>query len=129
MGLPNPISGITWRGKAFPSSTSFKDRSNSRHQSWPTRKSKFVLPDSHYAPAIPSKDSPNEPISDYIPFQFPPPESSVCLGNAAVRRTHMPEAAIDKEGQALAGKNEIRLPEHCAIATPALDLTTSEYPY
>lgn len=81
----------------------------------------FVLPDAKDAPAGFAERAVDEAISGLIAGDFGEPEFRVLLGLCAVDRAAVPEAAVDEDGEAKFGKNEIGFTGEPTVSPPAGD--------
>lgn len=68
----------------------------------------LVLPDSDYGPSSGAERSIIEPITLFVSGDLGAPIRSIGFGSRSVLWTPVPEAAIDKDGQSLAEKDDVR---------------------
>lgn len=71
---------------------------------------RLVLPDSHHRPARLGQATVSISIPSTIGLDLVPPEFGVVLGPGPVQRASMPETAVDEDGKALAGEDDVRHP-------------------
>ena len=83
--------------------------------------SQFVFQNAEDAPAILSQGVGDEVITGFVADEFSQPEGAASRGERGVFGAAVPEAAIDKDGDALLAKDEIGLAEDGLVASPAGD--------
>jgi len=86
----------------------------------------FVLPDAQDPPAGLAEGAGDEPVADLVCGQFLPPERGVVAWFGTVLRTPVPETAVHEDRQAVAAKDEVRLPENGLIPPPAKNPSPAE---
>src|SRR5438445_7182138 len=86
----------------------------------------FVLPDANYVPAGLPQSLVDHSVTRPIRRQLPFPECSVVRRHVCMFRAAVPETAIDKDGDAVHRKHEVRLAEYRLIPTPAGDAVLAE---
>jgi hypothetical protein len=71
----------------------------------------FVFPDDEDTPAQGFELLLVKPVPFYVPFELPPPERGVRLGERQVLpRAAVPETAVDEHGQSISGINQVGAP-------------------
>jgi hypothetical protein len=88
----------------------------------------IMLPNTQNSPASFKKCTVYQAIAGLIPSEFFTPEVSVTARKALVFVTTVPEAAINKYGQACLRKNKVRVTEYYNVTSPACDVMVPEYP-
>ena len=80
-----------------------------------------VFPDACDAPAKGLEFAVYAPVAGAVGLEFPPPEGAIAGRLAVMPWAAMPEAAVNKNGQAGCGKDKIRPPEQRPPSPPSGD--------
>ena len=85
------------------------------------RSHEFVFPQSQHNPPAVSQNAIHFSVSAFVALQFDQPIMPIAAWLASVLGAAMPEAAVHEQGEALLGKNEVRLAWQRAVPAPAFD--------
>lgn len=80
-----------------------------------------VLPDSEQAPAAPSEEKVHRAVPFLVCCNFRDPEVGAGFGHATVPAAAVPEAAVDKDGEARVAEDEIRAARDWLMPAPTGD--------
>lgn len=85
------------------------------------RGTKGVFPNPQHTPARLAQQAAFGAVSGRVSGNLCLPISAVVMRHPAVPAAAVPEAAVHKEGEAVFGKDEVRLPWHWTVPAPACD--------
>ncbi len=91
-----------------------------------SRPSQIMLPDAEDAPAVGTQMTGDGAITRGVGVEFPFPKGAIVPRHVGMFGAAVPEAAIDKDRDALFAKHEIRPAKHIGMTPPAGDFVGPE---